>query len=161
MNKSIELAQSQIKARENGAVMFIFTLNNCEVLHSIDDFELKAGDKNVWIKEEFSIGVNGDIIVYKQEEFKKDTMLSVTIKNWIDASQMTKEQSRYSFKEILDVRFVRVQDIVQGSEIQKINPNLLNFKMFIYWYNNQLKERNINRTYEDNDYIFLVEVKSK
>ena len=29
--------------------------------------------------------------------------------------------------------------------------------MFDDWYNQQLKEQNINRTYEDNDYVFLVE----
>ena len=30
---------------------------------------------------------------------------------------------------------------------------------FIYHYNKQIQEQNINRTYEDNDYVFLVEFK--
>ena len=29
--------------------------------------------------------------------------------------------------------------------------------MFDDWYNQQMKEQNINRTYKDNDYVFLVE----
>ena len=34
----------------------------------------------------------------------------------------------------------------------------IGFKLFVNFYNSLLKEKNINRTYEDNDYMFLIEI---
>ena len=60
----------------------------------------------------------------------------------------------YSFSECIGIRVVRVKDITyeQISDI-KIDCSIT----FEDFYNQQLKEQNINRTYEDNDYVFLVE----
>ena len=66
---------------------------------------------------------------------------------------MTKEQSRYSFNECIDIKVVRVQEI-NIKDIPKIQTEMW---MFDDWYIQQMKEQNINRTYEDNDYVFLVE----
>jgi len=101
---------------------------------------------------------------------------------WQSASQMKKSQSRYSFEECIDVKIVRVQDI--GKDIILIkklgiteddailcngwNPSYIDpdsggildwENAFISFYNQQMKEQGINRTYEDNDYIFLLEFK--
>lgn len=82
-------------------------------------------------------------------------------------------------KECIDIRVVRVQDIHKKKEINSLGISLNCMakkkeertsgnemlemqrldKMLIESYNNQLKEANTNRTYEDNDYIFLVEFK--
>lgn len=78
---------------------------------------------------------------------------------------MTKEQSRYSFSECIDVRVVRVQDIVYEDKLnicQKftyVKNAFWRTKYFKDFYNQQLKEQNINRTCENNDCVFLVEFK--
>jgi len=149
MNKSIEFIQSQIEAYENGATMFMFPCvhSKFEMIAMNDNFyvenysPLQIGDKNIKIKEKFTMIVN-DIC---------------EVKNC--ASKMTKEQSRYTLKEILNVKIVKVQDILyENSEWMKINPHG-SCGMNDMFYNKILKEQNINRTYEDNDYLFLVEIK--
>ena len=80
---------------------------------------------------------------------------------------MTKEQSRYSFNECIDAKAIRGKDITYESKIEIIGHINTNMELnkdaynenFIYHYNQQLKEQNINRTYKDNDYVFLVEFK--
>jgi len=154
--KSIELTQSQIKALQSGATMFIFPisdydLNRINKGYSIgDSIPINKGDKDIFVKEEFQLnGYDFWNVIYK------NTCLNIpTPFKWIPASQMTKEQSRYSFSECIDVKIVKVQDITyeQISDIQ-IDCSIT-FKDF---YNQQMKEQNINRTYEDNDYVFLVE----
>jgi len=196
MNKSIELMQSQIKALENGATMLIFhvelsdyqnIMGNTEddieniyinngVLHiyfkddyrQISKIPLQKGDKDVFVKEEFE--KTGDLlipIVYRADGFSVSCF-----PNWQPASQMTKEQSRFSL-DCIDVRVLRVQDINfkekeeltlcnDYSKIIDIDEHYEGVKwLFEEKYNKQLKEQNINKTYEDNDYIFLCEVKVK
>jgi len=193
MNKSIEFTQSQIKAYENNATMFIVPITNKTIIDTIESninntkvietlikvhAPIQKGDKDIFIKEEF---IYGEVVCYNDgccieqtelckeenkilylsdiEHIKKDGII-VEEELIIESSyEMTKEQSRYTISECIGGRAVRVQDIINGSEIQDINPFLLNFKMFIHFYNNQLKEQNINRTYDDNDYILLLEVK--
>ena len=171
MSKSIILSDSQIKAIENNATMIIVPIDtDMENIKTQMDFfkdiekakrfiiskyaPIKKGDKDIFIKEEFTVAPFTTDILYKSDGHPNSNLI-----DWEDASKMTKEQSRYSISECIGGRAVRVQDIINGSEIQDINPFLLNFKMFIHFYNNQLKEHNINRTYEDNDYILLIEVK--
>ena len=159
MNKSIELTQSQIKAKANGATCFLFFANNYRIESEFDEcvFPLQKGDKNVWIKEEFQDSKYTGLIYKAQLEntsFLDDGMRP--------ASQMQQRQSTDSFNEIIDVRVVRVQDILQ-SDVYKMLGNIeINEKIkhsvnFDKYYENQLKEQNINRTYDDNDYVFLVE----
>ena len=113
---------------------------------------IQKGDKDIFVQEDFRFNEYGDY------EYKTGLNTKVTshlnINQWKPASKMTKEQSRYSFNEWIDVIVVRVKDITyeQISDIQ-IDCSIT----FEDFYNQQLKEQNINRTYEDNDYVFLVE----
>ena len=199
--KSIELTQSQIKAKEAGATMFLFTIDNenisidsrnPDVFLSAYKFEcsyckgkdsqctdcygkgyiwdldceskeefiakystIQKGDKDIFVQEEFWQYEND--ILYKsnsdEEMLLNGDYEPTSSFKWIPASQMTKEQSRYSFNECIDVRVVRAQEI-NIKDIPKIQTEMW---MFDDWYNQQMKEQNINRTYEDNDYVFLVE----
>lgn len=132
--------------------IFNKTMNRDNVVDCINilDSPIQKGDKDIFVKEEFQLnGYDFWNVIYK------NTCLNIpTPFKWIPASQMTKEQSRYSFSECIDVKIVKVQDITyeQISDIQ-IDCSIT-FKDF---YNQQMKEQNINRTYEDNDYVFLVE----
>ena len=197
--KSIELTQSQIKAKENGATMFIFTLNkNINILNikdgivsfinnwsdyydeiNIEKFTkryspLQIGDKDVFVKEEFIYSSVVNQIAYKaqtignlREDLTQDELDDFNTINWKPASQMTKEQSRYSFKEILDVEVIRVQDI-GVEDYLSIFPqddlywNATTFKDkeedFKDFYNQQMQDLGIDKTYENNNYVFLIEV---
>ena len=196
MSKSIELTQSQIKALQSGATMFIFPIKlqgftmfernefkeitcencghimyasysyicpNCEGSMCYRNFPLHKGDKDIFVQEEFTTdsdeeyGINDELVYYSDTEdywFGTHEDNPQKYRNqWQPASNMTKEQSRYSFNECIDVRVVRVQEI-NIKDIPKIQTEMW---MFDDWYNQQMQERNINRTYEDNDYVFLVE----
>ena len=170
--KSIELTQSQIKALQSGATMFLFPisdydLNRINKGYSIgDSITINKGDKDIFVKEEFQLnGYDFLNVIYK------NTCLNIpTPFKWIPASQMTKEQSRYSFSECIDVRIVKVQDWIKYLDtknkkaIESFTFHVSNEpisqkrrRAFESLYNQQMKEQNINRTYEDNDYVFLVE----
>ena len=213
--KSIELTQSQIKALQSGATMFLFTIDNenisidsrnPDVFLSAYKFEcsyckgkdsqctdcygkgyiwdldceskeefiakyspIQKGDKDIFVQEEFWQYEND--ILYKSNSDSDEEMLlngdyePTSSFIWSSASQMTKEQSRYSFNECIDAKAIRVKDITIESKIKiigHINTNMeLNKDSYnenlIYHYNQQMKEQNINRTYEDNDYVFLIE----
>lgn len=193
--KSIELTISQIKAKENGASMFLFTIDK-DVLfngvakwckkYNVSPFDsywyseavksfssLQKGDK-FFVQEKFcnyidygesKIGYyNGDIFEYSNN---KDY---TNITTWNSASQMTYEQSRFKDLECIDVRVVRANDL-PSDDIFRITGwkkesytcipapswNAILFCDFEEPYNQQMKEQNVNRTYEDNDYVFLVE----
>ena len=155
MSKGIELTPAQIKALQSGATMFLFFANNYRLESKFDEaiFPINKGDKDIFVKEEFQLnGYDFWNVIYKS------TCLNIpTPFKWIPASQMTKEQSRYSFNECIDVRVIRIQDIT----IKDISKLMLEEDWIVgaieYLYNQQLKEQNIDRTYEDNDYVFLVE----
>ena len=212
--KSIELTQSQIKALQSGATMFLlpidinkisinlneenglyfnsaykFECNYCKGKDSqctdcygkgyIWDLDCESkeefiakyspinkGDKDIFVKEEFQLnGYDFWNVIYK------NTCLNIpTPFKWIPASQMTKEQSRYSFNECIAVRIVKVQgwmkylDTKNKKAIESFTFHVSNEpisqkrrRAFESFYNQQLKEQNINRTYEDNDYVFLIE----
>jgi len=124
----------------------------------LNTLPIKKGDKDVFIQEEFIIGRSlkdlSEIVVYKENNEYPE------IQNWIPASQMTKEQSRYIISECIDVRGVRAKEL-DYDERNNISGFLIDSGnvYFTDIYNNQLKEQNINRTYEDNDHIFLIEIK--
>ena len=137
-------------------------------------------DKDVFVKEEFRLYTETQI------DYKADTP-NINL-SWEESSRMTKEQSRFSL-DCIDVRVVSVQDIdicdaedlgisTDGAisrddlnESQKTNSNPYHLPMYAecpfepiddrisLFYNQQMQEQNINRTYKDNDYVFLVEVK--
>lgn len=182
MNK-IELTKSQIEAYASGATVFMFPIHK-DVLffgvaawfskNKVSPFDsywykealksfspVKIGDKDIFVQEDFMICEPENYHEYKIQ----GTYISYDTKStnhfgmeWFSASEMTKEQSRYSFEECLDVKIVKVQEI-EFCETQKISPLFPYRNEFKDFYNNQLKELNIDRTYEDNDYIFLIEFK--
>ena len=168
MSKGIELTPTQIKALQSGATMFLFFANNYRIESKFDEaiFPINKGDKDIFVKEEFQLnGYDFWNVIYK------NTCLNIpTPFKWIPASQMTKEQSRYSFSECIDVKVVRVQDWIKYLDtknkkaIESFTFHVSNEpisqkrrRAFESFYNQQLKEQNIDRTYEDNDYVFLVE----
>ena len=185
MSKSIELTPTQIKALESGATMFLFTIDNrilecvgnkmyrvecsggvswdCEKTIIKELSPIQKGDKDIFVQEEFTTdsdeeyGINDELVYYSDTEdywFGTHEDNPQKYRNqWLPASQMTKEQSRYSFNECIDIKVIRVQEI-NIKDIPKIQTEMW---MFDDWYNQQMKEQNINRTYEDNDYVFLVE----
>ena len=215
--KSIELTPIQIKAKEAGATMFLFTIDNenisidsrnPDVFLSAYKFEcsyckgkdskctdcygkgyrwdldceseeefiakyspIQKGDKDIFVQEEFWQYEND--ILYKSNSDSDEEMLlngdyePTSSFIWSNASQMTKEQSRYSFNECIDAKAIRVKDITIESKIKIIGHINTNMELnkdaynenFIYHYNQQMQEQNINRTYKDNDYVFLVEFK--
>jgi len=193
MNKSIELTQSQIKAYQNRATMFMFPCeqvgfrqkfiarcHRCQketlqhymgekeyiclecghkdikVLGHSDenfrtqyhyDFPLQKGDKNVLITEK-------EIVCKKCN--KKQTWYALEDK-------ISEQECPYcgyyneviadSFKEILDARVIRVQELTVYQK-HKLYANSIED-----YYNQQMKELGLERTYKDNDYVFLFEVK--
>ncbi len=210
MSKGIELTQSQIKALQSGATMFIFPIKlqgftmfernefkeitcehcghimyasynyicpSCEGSMCYRNFPLHKGDKDIFVQEEFTTdsdeeyGINDELVYYSDTEdywFGTHEDNPQKYRNqWIPASKMTKEQSRFSFNECIDAKAIRVKNITIESKIKIIGHINTNMELnkdaynenFIYHYNQQMKEQNINRTYEDNDYVFLVEFK--
>jgi len=192
MNKSIEFTQSQIKAYQNGAKMFIVPIDTKGMKMSeiglkkdlLQFAPIQKGDKDIYVKEDFvEVPYTTDIL------YKIDGHPNRNLIHWEDASKMTKEQSRYTISECIDVRVVRVRDIdifdaeelginiddsICWRDYEKIikgtsNPYYLpmydecpleDIRIRIEsFYNQQMQEQNINRTYEDNDYIFLPEVR--
>lgn len=156
---------------------------------NLDSFKIKKGDKDIFIQEDFIDGgeVVGDTddcgymecwleqtgiakernkIAYVSdfEEMKKEN-ISINLEDIeiSKASKMTKDQARHFFDECIDIRIVNVQGRNER-EIIKMIGNYANRHIFIYndfkeFYNRQMQEQNISRTYEDNDYVFLVEFK--
>jgi len=112
MNKSIEFTQSQIKAYENNANMFIVPIKE-SMQYGAETMEnyvftnrytpIKKGDKDIFIQEEFRLYTETQI------DYKADTP-NINLE-WQPASKMTKEQSRLTISECIDVKAVRVQDI--------------------------------------------------
>ena len=167
------LTETQIKAFENGATMFIVPINEpfievrpneyyidhmvVDSNYLIDRFApVQIGDKDVFIQKEFCISFAGEEIRHVNDDTK-------LVYPWKPVLETTEEESRYSFKEIIDIRVVRVRDIMPdewfkiGQRCKVIDKSII--EQFADYYNTQLKEQNINRTYEDNDYVFLIEAK--
>ena len=175
-NKGLELTRSQVKAFKNGANIFILPIVDIPIKKLAKDGTYKdivvskfppvlKGDKDIFIKETFAIDEEWDRILYKTDG-NGDIMIYTFNNrlNWQPASEMTKEQSRYSLKECIDIRVVRVKDISFGDWskiLGGINKNLIVPTVDIAknFYINTLKEKNINRTYEDNDLIYLIGLK--
>ena len=174
MSKGIEFTPTQIKAYEAGATMFLFLIseydrNRINKGYSIgDSYPIWKGDKDIFVKEEF---VQDNMYIDLQDSplgvLYKDTIGNCMLENeydWQPASQMTKEQSRYSFSECTDIRIVRVKDYYPDytalTGLKLFGHNDPDFDLHLWfkaYYNQQSKEQNINRTYEDNDYVFLAE----
>lgn len=153
MSKGIELTQSQIKAYERGATMFLFPISDeAKALLKKEDWiyadsPIQKGDKDIFVQEEFTYSMSN--ILYKSKQVLRDRFFYNNCIVWKPASEMTKEQSRFTFSECIDVKVVKVQDI-EIDELEKMD-NIHITSLF--------QEMGINRTYKDNDYVFSVEFK--
>ncbi|MFY4844622.1 hypothetical protein ACOTVP_08795 [Aliarcobacter butzleri] len=153
MSKRIELTPSQIKAYENEATMFLFPISD----------EAKALLK----KEDF---------IYADSPIKKGDKVSIPNNN----NSNYKRIDLFYIVECIDIKVVKPKMIARKGYFDgaDINENILKglglkwigymsresyedigYELFVNLYNQQMKEQNINRTYEDNDYVFLVEFK--
>lgn len=162
--KHITLTDTQIKAYHNGATMFLFPIEDmtcekciwyknkycessdtkvhfdsyedCESISLFDKYlPIKKGDKDIQVRtQEYEIGLTDDEIASMGCAYSGEQ------------HQMTYDVIG-KIKECVDVKIIRVQDIewVTGFHFPK-------------FYNRCMEERNINRTYKDNDYVFSVEV---
>jgi hypothetical protein len=210
MNKSIELPQQTIKALQDGASMIIVPISN-EIeltinpidkeygdclrytyksdghtsIRSYNEFyeewsSLQVGDKNVFVKEEFDQKEMMPYSAYKADFEPTGTILDDI--PWRPASQMTKEQSRFSI-DVEDVRVVRVQDLTFDETVSIGVPEnycseytnrtgvLTNVWNWLNDYFNNLmqeyEDKHFTETgerislgfYEDNPYVFLYDTK--
>lgn len=168
---NIDLTKSQIKAYENGATIVMIPLS---IPAGYEYQGLSAKDDNIW-RANFWNGENilfvdlpfqkDDKDIFVKEEFWEHETRNVfykaeneNIRNdkyWLSASEMTKEQSRYLFSECTDIKIKKVQDI-KLKEWQELGTCLFDSKKF---YNQQMQEQKIAKTYDDNEYVFLVQFK--
>ena len=151
--KSIEFNKSKIKEYEKGVKTLIFpvdmTLAQIATVNMMDrespdvfeflsdigvEFNLRVGDKKVFIQEDhLSINAKTEYVAdYNNENWVSD--------NTFRAETMTKKQSRYSLKEILSIKLIKLNDLEEQ-------------------YKCQLKEDEYGKTYDLNDYMFVVEYK--
>lgn len=195
MNKKIQLTPSQIKAYENGATAFLIpivdlSINDIKNIQyilrigkeqivfkplneKIKLMPIQIGDKDIFVQEEF---YQKNLICkpYYASDFNENRYKDF-IGSWQSASKMIKEQSRYSFSECIDIKIIKVQELI-GFDLNKLLyevENTIMEKGISYWkksvkkrfdelveyYNQQLIEQNINKTYENNDYVFFIEFK--
>ena len=161
MNKVIELTQSQINEYENDASMFIFPIINNTLRELAKDTE----NHNKFIQKFSPLQKGDNAYINELCLFEYRYSESTCLDNYLG--------------EILDVRVVRVQDIcafdffgycsfeesngVGGFNIlYNINEDEYDEGSICYfygeYYDKQMQEQNIKKTYEDNDYVFLVEV---
>ncbi len=95
----------------------------------------KIGITNRTVKERFS----------KEDLENIEILAEIEYKNGIDALNKEKE-IKEKFK---DFKY-KGEDVLSSGNTELFTKDILN-------YDKQMQERNINRTYEDNDYVFLVE----
>ena len=133
MSKSIQLTQGQIKAYENGATMFIVPIVT----------------KGMKMSE---IGLKKDLLQFAPIQ-KGDKDIQI---------QGTGDFSPYTISECIDVRVDRVQDMKIKDWAKILNQHNPTQSYYmeakaINHYHKGLEEANTNRTYNDNDYVFLIE----
>lgn len=167
MSKGIELTPSQIKALENNATLFMFPVTNIREDFILDTFTFKKLYINLFIEEHLPIQ-KGD----------KDIQIRYAYEIALDDNEIASMGCAYNgeetqitydvvgmFSECIDVRVVRVQDIRYDSIVKIIgeektqwnSKQIMDQVKFFNSYNKQMQEQGFNRTYEDNDYVFLVE----
>ena len=122
MSKSIELTPTQIKALESGATMFLFTIDNrilecvgnkmyrvecsggvswdCEKTIIKELSPIQKGDKDIFIQE-YAYQTDIGKMYYNVRSEAGSYYIPKENGTLIVASQMTKEQSRYSFSECI------------------------------------------------------------
>jgi len=141
---------------------------------------VQKGDKNIFVKE----SIIGKTIEFKQYRINHNLpnkpLVEITLngvierfKNseyvvWVEkeaqnyyinpgdiSEYLKEEQKTYTLKECVDIRVVRVQDITNDEVDKMLPPSVVNLN-HKNWYNNQMKEQNVDQLYSDNDYVFLI-----
>lgn len=149
MSKGIELTTIQIKAYNNGATMFLFPIDkiNNDWLNKADNecFEYFIAKQSPIQKGDKDIGIDNTIFMFQE-------CIDVKVARVKDL-QLSHCQILLDLRVPLGSReLVFVNNRANGESFRTINQ-------FKVWYNQQMKEQNIKRTYEDNDYVFLIEFK--
>jgi hypothetical protein len=176
--KSIILSDSQINSLYETS-MFILPVvnNNLKLLFDVDTkdkfiskFSPLQVDDEFFIQEEFMLHDTNDGFVNLYYKLCKPNF--VNSHNWQSASEMTKEQSRYILK-CLNVNVIRIQDIETNANIlrplgvswhtpKSYEGRCKNMRCAIKtFYESYMTEIGYNKSYEDNDYLFLFEFKIK
>ncbi len=179
MNKKIALTKSQMVALKNNGTLFVFRIMNQEQYEfkdsgiynisnenykkgrswSYSDFitdfaPIQEGDRDIFVKEDFFINEQGNI------SYVSDYSEVVGFKI---NKEMTEKESRFSFSKCISVKISTIQDFVKSLESgfldREQNESLQ--EDFISQYNKQIKEQGLNRTYKDNDYVFIVKFENK
>ncbi len=155
MSKGIVFTDSQIKAFENGATMFIvpITLKGYSFSNIEKDGIRFKNNKNILdtivIQAPIQKGEEFFIQYDTEEVFSRGmSPWGIEIKSRVirPASQMQEHQSRFKNIKCIDVRAVRVGELLMG-DINKLGME----DEFV----------NDNFPYPNNDHIFLIEIKNE
>lgn len=147
-NRFNNLRESSI--HENGKNKSIY-INNKSGVNGVAFIE----DRNRWRASTRTNGVSINLGYFKTKE---EAIKAREKHNKEHIFHENHGKPRYYFKEVLDVRVVRVQDL-EIKEMQKVTGNngVEITKPYAEFYNQQMKEIGLERTYQDNDYVFLIE----
>ena len=196
MNKTIKLTQSQVEAQQNGASMFVLPIrlidNKIEykmtvkknVVHGLFDdgaiikkikqpmkdfikheSSLQVGDRDVGIEKQLTSCFDCELC--NDSHYCEFTDTIVHYDSFEDCDFSTKKID--SINEILDVRVIRVQDLIKKLDTK----NKKALEKFTYhcttepiaqkriravkeYFSRIIKELNLDIKYEDNPYIFLI-----
>ena len=172
----IKLSESHLKTF-NESSMFILPIINSNLKLLINEktknkfiskFSPIKINEEFFIKEDFMIHDTND--GFSNIYYKSCKPNFVNSYNWQSAEKMTKEQSRYILK-CLNIDVIRIQDIEGNANIlrplgvnwhtpKSYEGRFKNMRCTLKnFYNSLMNELNINRTYDDNDYVFLIEFK--
>jgi len=162
-DKSVELVTSQVKsiekAKKGETILLMFPIKQNIISFDGDSIEWKSREtfgEDEWLHKQ---SLSGFMEIYSPIQ-KGDK--EIICQERIEFKKTYKEDESFKiFKlsECIYVKVIRVQDINILGISQKLGWYSKDTKDFKQHYNTQLKEQNINRTYEDNDYIFLIEIK--
>jgi len=180
----IELTQSQVKrvmeAKKGETIMLMFPIELSEyqtnmgnILEDIENIYIRDGILHIYIKGDYrqlnTLPVkkgDKDIVIKSEIDCMGDCNYGMPCIYCGSSGQgigrAIAEVGKFS--ECIEVSVVRIFDLklkeIEQITLEPIYANLLHYElMFKDYYNNQLKEQNINRTYEDNDYVFLPAVR--
>ena len=144
----MQLTQSQIKAYENGATMFIVPIDEkCIIMHNGHDNGEYNEDEEHYLEFPNSLIQKGD----------KNILVTESLINY-DELQKSKEFTIFEpfyISECIDVRVVRVEGILD-TEFIKLGYTKVKEKPM-----STIRQFNKDHGFkwDDNDYIFLIEVR--
>lgn len=147
----IQLNQYQLESLSNGATALLFVVEDERLIDIWENKRHSDEDTKMFLNLFSPLQPNQEY--YVQEEFVDAPMMGMLFKNdnalvcnnWLPASQMTYEQSRYRFT-VKSIEVKRVQELTQEEWVK------MNRLPSSYLFNEQYGQG----TYESNPYIFYV-----